>query len=300
PLRQPLSAARLLRAQGPEPHLPALFRLLAADADHLCGVLRPRLGGDGAPDGQAHGAALRRRKGGPRIRLGVRRPPARRGDRGLHRRRGAHWNVVLLSGDPDGGNPLPRRRAADPVDQQEAVGAESGTSSIETISTESFPRTREPLLGHPNGGPRLRGDDRWVRLDPISHGASDNGNRASGRPLHRLTAVPLPRKRERSPDCKNQLARRSGIGCDSRASSVSTSPASSGGENRKPCTSLQPCSRTALSCSSVSTPSAVVDMPSEWPSPITALMMARLSPRLSRSRMNERSILILSNGNARR
>ena len=46
--------------------------------------------------------------------------------------------------------------------------------------------------------------------------------------------------------------------------------------------------------------SAVVDMPSEWPSPITALMMARLSPRRSRSRMNERSILILSNGNERR
>ena len=47
---------------------------------------------------------------------------------------------------------------------------------------------------------------------------------------------------------------------------------------------VAPCSRTRQSCSSVSTPSAVVDMPSDWPSPITALMMARLSPRAGRGR----------------
>ncbi len=50
------------------------------------------------------------------------------------------------------------------------------------------------------------------------------------------------------------------------------------------------------SCSGVSTPSTVVDMPSDWPSPITALMMAWPVRRVVSSARKERSILNLVEG----
>ena len=77
----------------------------------------------------------------------------------------------------------------------------------------------------------------------------------------------------------------------SRRTAASTAAAGSGGLNRKPWTSVQPCSRTRSSCASVSTPSAVVDMPRLRPRPITALTMAQavVRRRTGRARRTGRS-----------
>ncbi len=83
---------------------------------------------------------------------------------------------------------------------------------------------------------------------------------------------------------------------EASAKSLATAEAGSGGEKRKPCASVQPCWRTSSSWASVSTPSAVVDMPSERPRPMTAATIARLSSLADRSFTNDWSILILVEG----
>jgi len=98
-----------------------------------------------------------------------------------------------------------------------------------------------------------------------------------------------------------QAAADAGLCASAKApSSVGIRLAGFGVPSRKPCTWVQPSARTARSCSIVSTPSAVVAMPSVLPSPATARTIASDSGRLARSRMNDWSILILSNGNLRR
>lgn len=66
---------------------------------------------------------------------------------------------------------------------------------------------------------------------------------------------------------------------------------------RKPCASSHPFAQTWSNCSSVSTPSAVILMYSERPSPTTALMTALASSPPVTLLTKERSILIRSKGN---
>jgi hypothetical protein len=77
----------------------------------------------------------------------------------------------------------------------------------------------------------------------------------------------------------------------------SNSCAGSGLLNRKPCISVQPSDFIACSCSSVSTPSAVAATPSPFANAATARTMFSELALSTMLLMNERSILILSNGN---
>ena len=72
------------------------------------------------------------------------------------------------------------------------------------------------------------------------------------------------------------------------------------GLNRKPCISVHPSSVTVFNCCCVSTPSAVVAMRKSAASWVMARTIASDSSLPTRSTMNERSILIFSNGKLRR
>src|ERR1019366_8250909 len=76
-----------------------------------------------------------------------------------------------------------------------------------------------------------------------------------------------------------------------------TSGAGTGRLNRKPCTSAQPSFRSRQSCSSVSTPSATVVMPRPRLSAVMARTISLVPPSRVMPATNDRSILILSNGN---
>src|SRR5690348_17027506 len=73
-----------------------------------------------------------------------------------------------------------------------------------------------------------------------------------------------------------------------------------GALNKYPCTCSHPSLYNSASCSSVSTPSAITLMPSDFPRASTARTMARQSLLSLRLRTKLWSILILSNGKRRR
>ena len=77
-------------------------------------------------------------------------------------------------------------------------------------------------------------------------------------------------------------------------------PPARGVRRNNPAPRCSPRLAAAANCSSVSTPSAVVAMPSAVPRPVTARTIAAASSSCARSRMNDWSILILSNGKLRR
>src|SRR5664280_3692338 len=85
-----------------------------------------------------------------------------------------------------------------------------------------------------------------------------------------------------------------------RASNPATSAAGRGGENTYPWIWSQPSSRSLSTCTVLSTPSAIVDMPSPWASVTIARTISILPFCVATSSMNDLSILILSKGNRRR
>ena len=78
--------------------------------------------------------------------------------------------------------------------------------------------------------------------------------------------------------------------------SIGALSAGTGLLNGSPCTSWHPSRARQCSCSSVSTPSAVVVMPRLRLRPVTARTIATEPPSLDRPFTKLRSILILSNG----
>src|SRR5581483_1384513 len=81
------------------------------------------------------------------------------------------------------------------------------------------------------------------------------------------------------------------------ATSLSIASAGRGLENRKPCISSQPASRSSTRCSSVSTPSATTFMPSAWPSVTIDWMIAPALPVVPSDATKARSTLTWLNGN---
>src|ERR671918_720303 len=79
PLRQPLAAVLVLWPPRPVPALSAVHRFLVLWSVAVRRVLRSRLAGDRTANREAHRRALRPRTHERRLRLDLRRPPARRG-----------------------------------------------------------------------------------------------------------------------------------------------------------------------------------------------------------------------------
>jgi hypothetical protein len=117
PLRQPQAALLVLRPARALAVLAAAFGIHHLRPRPVRDVLRPRLDRDRAAHGQARGRRLRTGQGRHGVRLGVRRPPARRRHRGLWRGLRAHAAADLHARALRGRRRLPaggRDRDGDP------------------------------------------------------------------------------------------------------------------------------------------------------------------------------------------
>jgi MFS family permease len=181
------------------------------------GLLRPRLGGDGSPDRAPDRRAFRGRKGEPHLRLDLHRPPARRGHRGVRRRRLAHRACDLSARALCRWRRLRDRGGARADDR--AAGAESGrgrrrvdsclkAAGVQPERLHVMPAKAGIQTQGPHATPdsRLRGNDKVLGRDGATFMAAPRPGLAFRRERPTHSRCCGDRNRPTSPQRRSQDA----------------------------------------------------------------------------------------------